>query len=309
MSCKEGTKTTRRFRKLKRKVVNPTILETTSGIISTERSWRSHRRQREKLMSHCNLVHKSILIPQAMKIADAKAAVDKEWKKLKPIPAWQLDKVKSKKEVVLKAQRDKKKVHFATLVMRSQNQTTQSTEGRVVFRSDLVKDDSCSYAVLTEQSSSASPMTAAKVMDAQKFVERYCELARKKDRAVFFLKKKKFQVFALMIIISRRRIWISWRIFTVCSQIVLKCLYWKDNTSKDPFSQCEQLQGITRNSHTGEKWIRGNTDDDWVNDTKQNNKHSNMFNVAANLLHVNTYEYTNWRFVSALCLFVLYVSL
>ena len=27
----------------------------------------------------------------------------------------------------------------------------------------------------------------------------------------------------------------------------------KDNASKDPFSQCEQLQGITRNSHTGEK--------------------------------------------------------
>ena len=27
----------------------------------------------------------------------------------------------------------------------------------------------------------------------------------------------------------------------------------KDNTSKDPFSQCEQLQGITRNSHTCEK--------------------------------------------------------
>ena len=43
MSCKEGTNTARRFRKLKRKVVNPTILETTSGIISTERSWRLHR--------------------------------------------------------------------------------------------------------------------------------------------------------------------------------------------------------------------------------------------------------------------------
>ena len=37
---------------------------------------------------------------------------------------------------------------------------------------------------------------------------------------------------------------------------------YKDNTSKGPFSQCEQLQGITRNSHTGEKRIRGNTDDD-----------------------------------------------
>ena len=63
-----------------------------------------------------NLVHKFIPMPQAMKIPDAKAAVDKEWKKLEPIPAWQLDKVKSKKEVILEAQRDKKKVHFATLM-------------------------------------------------------------------------------------------------------------------------------------------------------------------------------------------------
>ena len=33
-------------------------------------------------MTHYNLVHKFIPIPQAMKIPDAKAAVDKEWKKL-----------------------------------------------------------------------------------------------------------------------------------------------------------------------------------------------------------------------------------
>ena len=63
-----------------------------------------------------NLVHKFIPMPQAMMIPDAKAAVDKEWKKPEPIPAWQLDKVKSKKEVILEAQRDKKKVHFATLM-------------------------------------------------------------------------------------------------------------------------------------------------------------------------------------------------
>ena len=37
--------------------------------------------------------------------------------------------------------------------------------GRVVFRGDIVKDDSGSYAVFTEQGSSASQMTAAKVMD------------------------------------------------------------------------------------------------------------------------------------------------
>ena len=37
-------------------------------------------------------------------------------KKLETIPAWQLDKVKSKKDVILETQRDKKKVHFATLM-------------------------------------------------------------------------------------------------------------------------------------------------------------------------------------------------
>ena len=67
-------------------------------------------------MSHYNLVHKIIPTPQVMKILDAKAAVDKEWKKLETIPAWNLDNVKSKKEIILEAQRDKKKVHFATLM-------------------------------------------------------------------------------------------------------------------------------------------------------------------------------------------------
>ena len=38
-------------------------------------------------------------------------------------------------------------------------------KGRVVLRCDIVKDDSGSYAVFTEQGSSASQMTAAKVMD------------------------------------------------------------------------------------------------------------------------------------------------
>ena len=77
---------------------------------------------------------------------------------------------------------------------------------------------------------------------------------------------------------------------------------WKHNTSNDPFSQCEKLQGITRKSHTCEKWIRGNIYDDWNDDTNaQNNKRNNMFNVDVNLKHVNTHEYTNWRLVSAFC--------
>ena len=67
-------------------------------------------------MTHYYLVHKFIPMLQAMKISDAKSAVDKEWKKFERIPAWQLENVKSKKEVILGAQRDKKKVHFASLM-------------------------------------------------------------------------------------------------------------------------------------------------------------------------------------------------
>ena len=82
------------------------------------------------------------------------------------------EKVKRKKEVILEAQRDKKKDHFATLMdtchrkkMRSWNQKLQKYKGRVVLRGEIVKDDSGANAVFTEQGSSASPMAAAKVMD------------------------------------------------------------------------------------------------------------------------------------------------
>ena len=99
-------------------------------------------------MTHFNLVHKFIPVPQEMKIPDGKAAVDKEWKKLEAIPAWQLERVKSKKAVILEAQRDKKKVHFATLmdICHLKNAELepnfQKYKGRVAFRGDTVEDDS-----------------------------------------------------------------------------------------------------------------------------------------------------------------------
>ena len=40
----------------------------------------------DKSLQHYNLVHNFILMPQAMKIPDAEAAVDKDWKKLETIP-------------------------------------------------------------------------------------------------------------------------------------------------------------------------------------------------------------------------------
>ena len=59
-------------------------------------------------LSHYNLVHKFIPMPQAMKIPNAKAAVEK-MRKLEKIPAWQLTKVRNKKEVIKEARNECRK--------------------------------------------------------------------------------------------------------------------------------------------------------------------------------------------------------
>ena len=104
-----------------------------------------------------------------MKIPAAKAAVDKELEKLEKIAAWNLTKVRSKKDVIDEARTKGAKVHFASLMdichLKNAELEHQKYEGRIVLRGDIVKDDSGSYAVFTERRSSASQMSAAKVMD------------------------------------------------------------------------------------------------------------------------------------------------
>ena len=68
--------------------------------------------QEEVTIQHYNLVHKLIPMPQAMKILAAKVAVDKGWEKLEKIPACNLTKVRSKKEVIDEARTKGAKVHF-----------------------------------------------------------------------------------------------------------------------------------------------------------------------------------------------------
>ena len=96
-----------------------------------------------------------------MKIPDAKVAVDKNWEKLDKILAWQMTKVRNKKEVIAEARNEGRTVHFASLmdVCHRKNSELephfQKYKGRVVLRGDNVKDDSGSSAVFTEQGSSA----------------------------------------------------------------------------------------------------------------------------------------------------------
>ena len=127
--------------------------------------------KRDNSLQLYNLVHKFIPMPQAIQIPAAKAEVDKEWEKLEKFSAWNLTKVRSKKEVIDEARTSGATVHFASLIdichlknaeLEAQH---QKYKGRVVLRGDIVKDESGSYAVFIEQGSSASQMTAAKVMD------------------------------------------------------------------------------------------------------------------------------------------------
>ena len=79
--------------------------------------------------------------------------------------------MRSKSEVIDEARTKGAKVHFASLMDLCHLKNAeleakhQKNKCRVVLRGDTVKDDSSSYAVFTEQGSSASQMTAAKVMD------------------------------------------------------------------------------------------------------------------------------------------------
>ena len=94
----------------------------------------------DKTKQHYNLVHKFIPMPQAMKIPAVKAAVDKEWEKMKKFSAWNLTKVRSKKQVIDEARTKGAKVHFASLmdICHLKNAELdakhQKYKGRVVLR-------------------------------------------------------------------------------------------------------------------------------------------------------------------------------
>ena len=106
-------------------------------------------------------------MPQAMKIPASKAAVDKEWETLEKISAWNLTKVKSKKSVIDEARTSGATIHSASsmdichLKNAALEAKHQKYKGRVVLRGDIVKGDSGSYAVFTQQRSSASQMDSS----------------------------------------------------------------------------------------------------------------------------------------------------
>ena len=119
-------------------------------------------------IQHYNLVHKFVPMPQAMKIPEAKTAVDKEWEKLAKISAWNLTKVRSKKEVIDESRTKGAKVHFASRMdichLKSAELEAKHQKTKVELFSEVICKRRFGL-FSTEQGSSASQMTAAKVMD------------------------------------------------------------------------------------------------------------------------------------------------
>ena len=86
-------------------------------------------------MWHYSMVHKPILLPKAMTILQAKAALGEKLAKLQMPPAW--SEFELSKNFELETQ-------------------FQMYKGRVALRCDIVKEDCGNHAVCTEQGASVS---------------------------------------------------------------------------------------------------------------------------------------------------------
>ena len=118
------------------------------SLLFQKKASQSHRGKRIQFSYSLQSVHTFIPLPQAMKIPDAQAAVNKEWEKLEKIPAWQMDKVKSKKDATLEAQNEEKKVHFACHLKNAELEPKhQQYKGRVVLRGDSKNWSRCIHGI------------------------------------------------------------------------------------------------------------------------------------------------------------------
>ena len=120
-------------------------------------------------MSHKNLARKIIFTPRVMKILGAKAAVDKELTKLETIPAWNLERSrKSEKGGYSGRTKTQKSPLCHTHGRMSPQKYGYGTKITEVQRHSRAPVRNCKRRPMqffTEQGSSASQMTAAKLMD------------------------------------------------------------------------------------------------------------------------------------------------
>ena len=116
----------------------------------------------ENSLQHYNLVHKFYSYASSYENSCSKSSGGQGMEKLEKISAWNLTKVRSKKEVIEEARTAGATVHFTSLmdVCHFKNAELDAKTPKIkkvkLYCGDIVKDDLVSYAVFTEQGSSAS---------------------------------------------------------------------------------------------------------------------------------------------------------
>ena len=141
------------------------------GKLDTAQSRRPYCRKRRQFITALQFGSQFYSYARSHENSCSKGSSGQGMGKMEKISAWDLTKVRSKSEVIDEARTKNAQVHFASLMdichLKNAELETdhQKYKGRVTLRGDIEKDDSGSYAVFTEQGSSASQMTAAKIMD------------------------------------------------------------------------------------------------------------------------------------------------
>ena len=141
------------------------------GKFDTASSWRPYCRKRWKIITALQFESQVYSYASSHENSCSKSSSGQWMGKIGKDSGVGPDKSQSKSEVIDEARASGATVHFASLtdichLKNAELETKhQKYKGRVVLRGDIVKDNSGSYAVFTEQGSSASQMTAAKIMD------------------------------------------------------------------------------------------------------------------------------------------------
>ena len=119
------------------------------------------------------LVARLVSQAEVERTPDAKAAMDKEWKKLTDKGCWLEDKVREFPDVQREARHQKRKMHIGRIFEicnqkgseLSKGHPDQKWKGRSVFQGNKVSDENDDHAIFAELGSSPASMEAAKIID------------------------------------------------------------------------------------------------------------------------------------------------
>ena len=117
-------------------------------------------------------VAENVAITEAMKIPEARAAIQAEWDKLVKQRCWVVESVREYQEVKDEAIAQGRTVHFGRIDPRCMRKHSEldkqfhKRKGRIIYRGDSAKDQDDNFAVYADMASSASLLAGSRMVDA-----------------------------------------------------------------------------------------------------------------------------------------------